>query len=150
MSDHPLGKLAGYVALITGSLALLGVLSRTFAIDRLVLAAGVLCAVVLAGWSIREALRKQTRPTRVWAVVTSAGALGLVAGSALTGGSGLLNWLGSSAILIGVIAFVAGQFDRYEAEHSTCPLCSERIKATASRCKHCHQDVTPAPSQTAG
>ena len=150
MSDHPLGKLAGYVALITGSLALLGALSTSFALDRLVLVAGVLCAVALAVWSIREALRKQTRATRVWAVLLSGGALLLVAGSAVTGGSGLLSWLGSSAILVGLIALVSGQLERYEAEHSTCPHCSERIKATASRCKHCHEDVTPATAQTAG
>jgi hypothetical protein len=150
VSDHPLGKLAGYVALITGSLALLGALSSRFAIDRVVLAAGVVCAVLLSGWAISEVLAKEPRGSRLWAVVIAAGCLVLVAGSALTGEWGVVNLLGVIAITGGVVAFVSGQFERYEAEHSTCPHCSERIKATASRCKHCHQEVTPVTTQTAG
>lgn len=141
MSDHPLGKLAGYVALITGALALLGSLSSSFNLELIFQAAGVLCALLLSGWCIREAVDKPTRATRFWALVIPAGSLLVVVASALAGEWGLIGWFGWTGFVIGVIGVVSGRVDRYEAEHTTCAHCAERIKVAAIRCKHCRQEV---------
>jgi hypothetical protein len=146
VSDHPLGQIAGYVGLAAGATAVLTWLqSRTLTTDVFVVA-GVVLAVLVSGWGIREAVRKPSAGTVVLAVVATAA--GLLAGVlALAGSPSLLASYGSIAIVGGIAAWVFERFDRFEAEHTTCPHCSERIKATASRCKHCREEVNPVHEQ---
>ena len=144
MSEHPLGRIAAYVGLFTGLTALLTwVQSGSLDTDGLTRAAGLVLAVAISGWVIRRAARKPTAGSIFWAVAIAAICLVAVVAE-FSGSSGVLSELGGMAIIGGILVLVVEQFDRHQREHRTCPYCSEQIKVTATRCKHCHGEVHAA------